>query len=191
MIRKNKEKRGFALLTVMMIVALIALGAAALLDLVEIDLGVAAEHRKTLAAQSNAVGAVIETIGDDNFTAALPPLDDPDLTTTLVMRDTGSYQRYPTDTNNPAGFPTATTITYGDSPFVGNVGGDSEDGYESEARFLRLVPPTDSSVDLPMAIYEVEVLASVSGGDASSRATALVKRHVNRGVNLRSQRHGR
>ena len=72
MTHRNPRARGFALLVVMMIVAVVALGAAALLDLVNVDIGVAAEHRKILAAESASVGALLETVIDPSLGRRLP-----------------------------------------------------------------------------------------------------------------------
>ena len=184
--RKNeRDQRGFALLMVMMIVAFVGLGAAALLDLVNVDIGIAVEHRKSLDAQSGSVGAVLESVGDNDFMQRLPGPQDPDLRTPLVIRQGASYVM------DPEGVAVQRNLTSADSAHIERVGQPGENGYESDVRFLRLIPPTNSSTELPIAVYEVRARATVSGGDATSEARALVYRHVNRGTNIRSQRHAR
>lgn len=179
----TQSKRGFALLVVMVIVAFVGMGAAALLDLVDVDLGIAVEHRKALQAQSASVGAVLESVGQDDFMTLLPPLTDPDLTTRLVARNAGTYQL------DPDGTPT--TLSAATSGYIDSVGAYGESGYESDVAFLRLMAPEDSSTELPIAIYEVRAKATVSGGDATSQARALIYRHVNKGTDVKNQLHAR
>lgn len=185
MMRGTSERRGFALLVVMMIVAFIGLGAAALLDLVNLDIGIAAEHRKALEAQSASVGAVLEAVGDDEFMMRLPPMTDVDLTVPLVRRVGGVYQL------DPEGIASQRILTPNNSAHIESLGTDWEAGYEADVRFLRLMRASDSSTDLPIAVYEVTAKATVSGGDATSQARALVYRHVNKDMNTAEQRHAR
>lgn len=184
--RKPSRRRGFALLVVMLLVALIGIGAAALLDLVNIDLGIAAEYRKSIEAESASVGAVLETIGETNFERRLPQLDSPNLRTRLVTRQAGAYILDPDDVVG------SRTISAADSPHIDRVGTYAEDGYESDVRLLKIVAKEDTSLTRPVAVYEVRAKASIAGGDASREARSLV--YVPTGIQasrVTRQRHAR
>lgn len=185
MTHRNPRARGFALLVVMMIVAVVALGAAALLDLVNVDIGVAAEHRKILAAESASVGALLETVIDPSLGRRLPTPTAPDLQTRLVERSGGAYIR------DPDGVYSTVPMDPDDSMYIENVGTNLEDGYESEVTLVRINEPIDSTLSLPKAVFEVRTKATISGGDASSETRALLYRYVIADTETQNQRHGR
>lgn len=184
---RTGSQRGFALLIVMMLVALVGLGAAALLDLVNVDIGIAAVQRKSVEAESASVGAVLETIGDANFARMLPQLDDADLRTALVERQSdGTY------VIDPDGVVATRVISPAESAFIEAPGGYSEDGYESDVRLVRIIPRQNSSHTFAVAVYEVRARASISGGEASREARSLVYLPVAvRADRVSRQRHAR
>ena len=65
----RRSRRGFALLIVVLLAALLAVSSVALLDLVNLDLVLVGEQRKTYAARENAMGALQEIMGDQLISA--------------------------------------------------------------------------------------------------------------------------
>lgn len=183
--RRRRPPRGFALLIVMLLVALIGIGAAALLDLVNVDIGITTEYRKAIEAESASIGAVLESMSVNNFQERLPQLDSTGLRTRLMTRVSGAYQYDPDGAVGPV------NILATDSAHIGQVGTWAEDGYESDVRLLKIVAKEDTSFDRPVAVYEVRARASVSGGDASREARTLI--YVPTGIQGRitRQRHAR
>lgn len=111
------KQRGFALLVVMMVVALMAITAAALLDVVNVDLGIAAEYSKSIDAEAASIGAVVETVGMPDFEERLPPPDSAELRTRYVTRNGSNY------VIDPDGIHQTTTLVDGASAYIKNVGG--------------------------------------------------------------------
>lgn len=171
---RPRGPRGFALLFVMLLVALLGIGSAALLDLVSIDLSVAGEHAKTLAAEAASIGAALEVVGEPDFIERLGESEDQssNLRTVLVDRVAGSY------VVNPSGTPPGRTLTEATSAHVRNVGTPLEDGYVADVRFLKVVNLEDTGVNYGTGVYEVRVRASVAGGDASREARIMIHRPV-------------
>lgn len=184
--RAARRARGFALLVVMLLVALVGLGAAALLDIVNVDIVIAAEHRKAVEADSAAVGAVLETISDPNFAGMLPDPQEGELITRVVERQGGAY------VVDPTGEVSTRALAPEDSAFIDRQGTENEDGYESDVSLLRIIPRQNSSHKFAVAVYEVRARASVSGGDASSEARSLIYLPVAvRSDQVTRQRHAR
>ncbi|MEL6186146.1 MAG: hypothetical protein AAFU79_16090 [Myxococcota bacterium] len=180
LVSRRRPRRGFALLIVMLLVALIGIGAAALLDLVNIDIGITSEYRKGIEAESASIGAVLESMSVNDFKARLPQLDTPNLRTRLMTRSGGAYQY------DPDGVVATRAIAPADSAHIDQVGTWAEDGYESDVRLLKIVAKENTSFDRPVAVYEVRARASVSGGDASREARSLIYVPIDRRVTRQS-----
>ena len=182
----DHHQRGFALLIVMMLVSLIGVSAAALLDLVNIDIGIAGEYRKGIEAEAASIGALLETIGANNFEDRVPNPDSNSLRTRLVTRQAGGYVL------DPDGVVGVESVSDATSAYVSLFGSRFENGYESDVRLLRLVQKEDTSLDRLVAVYEVRALASVSGGDASRESRVLWYRNIDENASkVTTQRHGR
>lgn len=183
--QRHPRQRGFALLIVMLLVALLGIGAAALLDLVNIDIGIASEYRKSIQAEAASVESILETIGEQNFRRRLPQLDSPTLQTRLVVRQAGAYVL------DPDGVVGTVSLTEANSAQIEAVGTNRENGFESDVRLLKIVAKEDTSFNRPVAVYEVRARSTISGGDASREARSVV--YVPTGINGRvtRQRHAR
>ncbi|MBX2812343.1 MAG: hypothetical protein KTR25_11060 [Myxococcales bacterium] len=166
--KPQSTRRGFALLIVMTIVALISISSAALLDIVNIDINIASEYAKAIDAEAASVGAVLETVGVSNFQNRLPAPNSPTLRTKYVERNSDGYVL------DPAAVFQTLTLTEANSVHISGVGTYGESGYESDVRFIKLVPMEDTTLSQLIPVYEVRAKASVSGGKATREARALI-----------------
>jgi len=79
----KKRQRGFAMLVVIIIAALLAMLAGTLLQLVQSDLVMMGQTRRSFESREVAEGAVAQVINDTGFLAQYPPLDHPTLQSPL------------------------------------------------------------------------------------------------------------
>jgi len=172
---RQPKARGFALLVVVLLVALIAVAAVALLDLVRVDLTVVGQHRRSTEAESSAVGAMVEVVSDDLLPQVLPSVPDPTnlpgLSYKFAGKQAGTYFR------DPLGVPTAMDAT--NSAYVRDVGTNLEVGYEAYADLIRVSNPRDVGLTRSQALtYELSVVSSVVGGEATREVRTQVERIV-------------
>ena len=171
--KKNRtprpEQRGFALFVVVLVVALVAVTGGTLLDLVNVDLVISGEHRKTATAQTVAIGGALETIADATLTPGNMPLD-PTQPTWTYATDAGGLPR-----RDPAGITVNMDET--NSAFVRAPGTAIQESYSSNIRLIRLGPALDTSVDKATAvIYEVQSVSNINNGAASKEVRTEVYR---------------
>ncbi len=184
MMRTKAKRRGFALLVVMLIVSLVGIGAAALLDIVNVDIGIVGEMRNVQEAEGAATAGVLETLADPNLRQRLPNIDTPTLRTRLMTRQAGAY------TLDPDGSPQS--VDEDTSVVLANVGTSAETGYESDITLLRVVPRENTSLRFAVAAYEVRARASVARGGATRESRAVVYEPVAVGTDdIARQRHFR
>jgi hypothetical protein len=180
--RSERNERGFALLIIVLLVALLALTGATLLDLVSVDLQIAGEHRKVVKAQMVADGALREVLGD-RFTDDLLPEFDACGTgggacpngRYVWARDVGggNFRKNPDNIPAPGAYGTiplteATSVVAQLSTIP-----SMQDNYEATVDYLRTGPPWNSGQGVVRAyIYEVRARAQVNGGDANHELAA-------------------
>jgi hypothetical protein len=171
--RSQPKARGFALLVVVLLVALIAVSAVALLDIVQVDLLVVGQHRRTTEAQAAAVGAMIEVVSDDTLRNQLPDLTTPNLAYRYAGPNAGLYMRDPT---NRFG---TTVMGPTNSAYVRDVGTSLATGYTADVELLRVGPPQDTGTTRAQAVtYEVTVVSDVNNGEATKEVRTQVQRVV-------------
>src|SRR5687767_8063684 len=85
-------RRGFALLSVMLIVALIALMGAVMLDSVRAEIVLSGYERSTEEARQAAEGGVMELIDDRDTPDMLPRISDSDLRATYNAGADSAFQ---------------------------------------------------------------------------------------------------
>ncbi|MEM7677106.1 MAG: hypothetical protein AAF449_13975 [Myxococcota bacterium] len=171
-VHHRPQQRGFALLFIVMIVAVVAVAAAALLDIVEVDLLIAGEHRRSAVAQAIAEGAVIEIQADEAKENMLPTAASPNLTIRYAGIDgAGDFVRDPDGVD--FGPVVMTNVT---SAYVQNnaaVTAAQREGYIADMRLIRTGPVINSGVRTAHAVvYEIRVQSSAGGGQASSEVFA-------------------
>lgn len=148
--KRSNRRRGFSLLVVALVMALLSIGAAALLDLIKLDLMLSKNDRSEEEAREVAEGALMESINDVRTPTLLPGLDDTDLESTYSALSS--------------------------SPFYQTSGGRK---FDAKYRLLRLAPLNESSYSQSRAIvYEVEIQASASNGDSSSELRTQIFKTV-------------
>lgn len=73
------NRRGFALISVVLLTAMVAVAGAVLLDMVRLDILLGRSQRQTVDARELAEGAVMEFVNDLDTPEQLPMFDDNDL----------------------------------------------------------------------------------------------------------------
>lgn len=187
----SQGQRGFALLFIVMIVAVVAVAAAALLDIVEVDLLIAGEHRRSAIAKAVAEGAVKEIQADISKGGLMPTPTTAGMTTRYAGIDgTGNFVR---DPNGVDGGPNL--LTENNSAFVRNnalVTANERQGYTADVWHLRLGPVPNSGLNTAQAVYyEVQTRSSVANGRATNEVLAEVKSWVQPQVGTVGQMHPR
>ncbi len=176
----RRSRRGFALLIVVLLAALLAVSSVALLDLVNLDLVLVGEQRKTYAARENAMGALQEIMGDqlisaETYDVGRTMLPRPGINSTTVY----SSHQGAGFVKDPGGLvgPSADLSTL--SAFASNPNTPLQEGFEANIRLLRMVPRQNSSLTQTMTlVWEIQVEASVNAGEASHESRALIFRDV-------------
>ena len=173
MSRRNRpQNRGFALLFVVLIVAVVAVAAAALLDIVEVDLLIVGEQRRSTEAQAIAEGAVKEIQADETKGNLLPSAMSPGMTTRYTARNVaGEFVRDPDGLNLGPIVLDEATSAYIANNTAANAG--QREGYTSTIQLLRTGPAINSGLNTVQAVvYEVSVQASVANGRSTSQVMA-------------------
>lgn len=123
--------KGFSLITVTVVLAIMSLGAVVLVDVVGLDLEITGEHRRNFEVEGDAEAAIMEMMTDRNMATNAPVFTTPDLT-----------HRYAA----PAG-----SAVRND---------DTGRNYEGELRLIRVAPMLESSHAWSRAlVYEVRATA--------------------------------
>lgn len=185
--RPQSQARGFALLVVVLLVALIAVAAVALLDIVQVDLLVVGQHRRTMDAQAVAVGAMMEVISDDTLRTQLPDPSVLSLAYQYAGKQGANYVR------DPTGRFVTIPMTAANSAFVRAAGTSVEQGYDANVELLRVSNPTNTGLtDSQTLTYEVTVVSSINNGEATKEVRAQISRVVGvQSGTLLTTRHAR
>ena len=187
----KKQRRGFALLFIVMIVAVVAVAAAALLDIVEVDLLIAGEHRRSAIAGAIAEGAVKEFQADINKVELLPTGATLNLTTRYAGRDfAGDFVRDPDGLAGPS-----TLMTEANSAYVRNNAAATavdRQGYTADIRLLRTGPVINSGMNTVRSVlYELRAESSVAGGSATQEVRVQLYNRTAAQAGVVGQIHGR
>lgn len=168
------SRSGFALLIVVLIVALVGVAAVALLDIVNVDLLIVGQHRRTVDAYSNAIGAMYEVTADGRMDDTVRPTpQSPSPTLVLAQKTAGVYMRDPT-----GAFGTQ-VMNNTNSAYVDNLGTTLEEGYEATINYLGYRPLPDTGQDKIIGLmYETVVVASVNNGDATKEIRAITTKPI-------------
>ncbi len=158
--RIKEQQRGFALLTVVLMVALMTMVLLIVGDVVSVDFSLLGEHRKNIRAENNAEAAMREVLGNRDAQDNLPDFSDANLRFDFVSC-AGA-----TCTSN-SGVPAI--LDENNSSIV-----NDDDTYRADARFIRRGPQMDTSLGAEILVYEVSAVATVAGGDASSQVRSEV-----------------
>ena len=168
--RRNQQQGGFARLMVVIVVALIAIMAAALLDQVEVDLISVGEHRRTVEAKGNAIGAMGEVLNDPSLDQFLP-LPQAGVPQSYMGFTAGAYTYDPNNIGPGA--------TPANSAYVTNAGTHLENGYTANVGFLRTSQAMESAVGtIVNRVYEVDVQSSVATGRSTDEVRTEILRPI-------------
>lgn len=169
--RRNprNQRAGFALLIVVLVVALVGVSAVALLDLVNVDLLIVGQHRQTVDAFATAYGAMNEVNADSRIDGTIRPLpNSPSPTYVYAQKVAGTYTR------DPAGIVVSQPMTPNNSAYVKDLGTGLEQGYEADISLLRFVPVNDTGLNrVYMAAHETRVIATVANGALTKEVRAV------------------
>jgi hypothetical protein len=180
--RRKPEERGFALLIVVLLVALLALTGAALLDVVNVDISIAGEHSKVVRAQTVSDGALREVLADVETTNQLPDFTAcagdnggtpvnvngtnvcPNYRYNWANEIGGAYIKNPDDRNFPS-----EPLNEDNSAYARFTGSPSEENYTATIDLLRMAPVQDTSLQVARAVvFEANTTGKVAGN--TSRA---------------------
>ena len=161
---KNNTERGFALIIVIMLIAVLAMGGVALLTLISLDRSLVGQTRRSLEARSLSEGGTMEVINNADFATLVPKMDSNPMSTLF---------------RPPAG-----------SQFTDPQSGDD---YQARIGLMRIVPLAESSQGLSHAVvYEVVTKARYGNGEASSELRTEIYRPVNwEGQSIMPRKHYR
>lgn len=159
--KRKRNQHGFALLVVVMIVALISVIALTLLDFLQVDIAITGQNRMSAQAAFVADVGNIELVDHQSTESLLPPMDSP---VVAVAPPPGSW------VNRPVG------------------GADNPpETYQGQVRFLKHVYVTESAQDIVRGlVYEFAAVGNVNNGDATSevRSEATIERAFDPGLIL-------
>jgi hypothetical protein len=153
---KKQNQHGFALLVVVMIVALISVIALTLLDFLQVDIAITGQNRLSSQASFVADAANIELFDHPSFEGDLPDLANP---TVAVVPPAQSYVNRP------------------------NASADSApETYQGQVRLLKHVYVTESAQDITRGlVFELATVGSVNNGDATSEVRTEFMKTVTKG----------
>lgn len=147
-----RRRRGFALLTVVMLVAVFTISALVVLDLVTGDLSAVQVQHRSEEARETAEGGLMEVLNDHTTMETLPT---------------------PSSTNLKASYTVPS-----DSDFSGQSAARGSGQYTAEFQLVRMAPLLESSHNVVRAVvYEVNVESQMESG-AAARVQAEVYRVV-------------
>lgn len=168
--RMRRDQEGFALLVVVLIVALLAVVGATLLDLVNVDLNLVGQQRRAIEAKAVADGALLEVLDDAELSSYFPTFDDPTLRRTYVANGV----------KDPNGTPIQLDET--NSAYVQYPGTSSERTYEANVGLVRVSKVPESSTSLFRGlVYEVSAQSKLNQGLATSEVRAEIVKKVSVG----------
>lgn len=145
-----KNRRGFSLMIVIVLVALMSLAAVAQLNLISVDLSIIGNNRRSTDALAIADGAVMEVIDDQRAATYLPEFTTPQLSS--------NYSPSPA------------------SPFVDPATGQS---YTANVKLLRFVPLSESSQTWSHAlIYEIDAVGESTNGEGTGEVRTQIFKAV-------------
>jgi hypothetical protein len=87
------NRRGFALISVVLLTAMVAVAGAVLLDMVRLDILLGRSQRQTVDARELAEGAVMEFVNDLDTPEQLPMFDDNDLSIRYTPPTSSAFDR--------------------------------------------------------------------------------------------------
>lgn len=150
--RRTHPNAGFALLTVVMLVAVFTISALVVVELINSDIkSVGVQHRAE-EARATAEGGLMEVLNDHNTMESLPTLSSPNLKATYTVDADSNFA--------------------GSSPFRGT------GQYTADFQLVRVAPLLESSHNVVRAVvYEVNVESQMDSG-SSARVQAEVYRVV-------------
>jgi hypothetical protein len=151
--RSRRNRRGFSLLAVFIVVALVSISSIVLLQMVTEDQTNQLYTRERMQARDVAEGGLMEVANDTTVSQNLPGID----TEELQIEYTPSTE----------------------SAYVNQAGMRSEEEYGAQISHVRFVPVLESSITRITAIvYEIETTAVVHDGGGAQQLDAEVYRVV-------------
>ena len=142
--------RGFSLITVTVVLAIMSLGAVVLVDIVGLDLEITGEHRRNFEVEGDAEAAVMEMMTDRQVALGAPVFTTPDLKFNYSA-------------------PVASAIR----------DDDAGRNYEGELRLVRMAPMLESSHAWSRAlVYEVRATAENERTDREAEVVAEIFRTI-------------
>ena len=161
---QNQNRRGFTLIIVVMLIAVMAMMGVALLNLLSLDNSLVGQSRRTIEARSIAEGGTMEVINSADLPDQLPRLE----------------------ANNLSVLRTASTNS------VFSEAADADD-YQSKISLMRIAPLSESSQGLSRAVvYEVVTRARYGEGEATAEVRTEIYRPTSwEGQSIMPRKHYR
>jgi hypothetical protein len=151
---RSERQRGFALLVVVMVVALISVVALTLLDVLRIDLAIVGQNRAIAQARFVADAGNIELVDNLDTEGLLPDaITAPATLTVAVPPVTGTLINRPQTADEAA------------------------QTYQGEIRLVRFGPATNCSLSVCRDLFfEIRTVGEIGNGDASSEVRSMSKK---------------
>ena len=144
------DRRGFTMLTTSTLIAIVAVSALVVLDMIDLDFAQVAQQRSTMESREAAEGGLMELLNDQDVLGSLPTLETTNLRTSHV--------------------PTSASV-FGQSHEVKG----SRD-FAAEIELIRSVPMLESSHTVVRAlVYDVRVRARAGSGGTSRIAAEVFR----------------
>jgi hypothetical protein len=147
--RRGSQQRGFALIIVVLILAVLGFAGTIVLNTITIEQRMMGMARLSLDARTVADGALSEVVNDRDLEASLPDYASSNMTS-------ATYSPSPS------------------SPFVGGMTIDQpERDYDVTIQLVRTVPIFESSIQTIRAfVYDINVTSTINANQAADEATA-------------------
>jgi hypothetical protein len=179
MTRRNQPQRGFALIIVVLIVALLSIVAVTLLDLVKVDLTITGQNRKNFEARAVADGALYEVFDDlrTQYPANLVNWHWIAANPNNLLNDAGGPVGNPAASGagcGIAGSPCSNSAYYRPA----GVDNPTQD-YAADVGWLSTGPVLNTGLNTAIAIYyQVRVVGEVNNGESTAEDRAEVSHPI-------------
>lgn len=170
--RGRENRRGFTLIIVIMLIAVMAMMGVALLNLLNLDSTLVGQSRRSVQALNITKNKTMEVINNADLPNILPRLD----ATTLTVLHTASAN---------------SVFSEGEIAINGNIA--MQDDYQSKLSLMRIAPLAESSQGLSRAVvYEIVTRSRYKDGDATAEIRTEIYRPTNwEGQSIMPRKHYR
>ena len=152
--RSGQGERGFTLILVVMLIAVLAMMAMALIHLIKMDMSLVGQSRRDLEAREVAEGGAMEVLNDTRLPTMLPGLSSATLTNAYTVPANSPFANY-------------------------DIPANIRRQYDGRVNLVRVAPMGESSLGLSRAlVYEIDVTSIFNDGQSSAQIKSEVYKPV-------------